>query len=66
MSDGKVCPCGKGYMSEWDGLCGHCRTKNQTKALHQMREEAAEKERVRQFRIRQREERHARNEKGPQ
>lgn len=23
------CKCGKGYVSAWDGKCGHCRTKQE-------------------------------------
>ncbi len=26
---GKQCKCGKGYISQWDGKCGHCRTKKE-------------------------------------
>ena len=26
-----VCKCGKGYVSSWDGKCGHCRTKKEQK-----------------------------------
>lgn len=26
---GKVCKCGKGYVSAYDGKCGHCRTKRE-------------------------------------
>lgn len=25
----KQCKCGKGHVSQWDGKCGHCRTKKQ-------------------------------------
>lgn len=25
----KQCNCGKGYVSQWDGKCGHCRTKKE-------------------------------------
>ncbi len=25
----KVCPCGKGHCSQYDGKCGHCRTRKQ-------------------------------------
>ncbi len=25
----KVCSCGKGYVSKWDGKCGKCRTKKE-------------------------------------
>ena len=28
MTD-KVCKCGKGYVSAYDGKCGHCRTKRE-------------------------------------
>lgn len=28
-SEKKVCKCGKGYMSQYDNKCGHCRTKNE-------------------------------------
>lgn len=27
--DNKVCRCGKGYTSEYDNKCGHCRTKSE-------------------------------------
>lgn len=31
----EVCPCGKGYVSAYDGKCGHCRTrKEQSKHVH--------------------------------
>lgn len=23
------CKCGKGYVSQWDGKCGHCRTRKE-------------------------------------
>lgn len=23
------CKCGKGHVSQWDGKCGHCRTKKE-------------------------------------
>lgn len=26
---GKQCKCGKGHVSQWDGKCGHCRTKKE-------------------------------------
>lgn len=32
----KVCKCGKGYVSAYDGKCGHCRTKKERQA-HQQR-----------------------------
>ena len=25
----KQCKCGKGHVSQWDGKCGHCRTKKE-------------------------------------
>lgn len=25
------CKCGKGHVSQWDGKCGHCRTKKEQK-----------------------------------
>lgn len=25
----KQCKCGKGYVSQWDGKCGHCRTRKE-------------------------------------
>ncbi|UWJ04374.1 hypothetical protein [Escherichia phage vB_EcoS_Uz-1] len=25
----KQCNCGKGYASQWDSKCGHCRTKKE-------------------------------------
>lgn len=28
---GKQCKCGKGYVSQWDNKCGHCRTKKEQK-----------------------------------
>ena len=27
----KQCKCGKGHVSQWDGKCGHCRTKKEQK-----------------------------------
>ena len=27
----KQCKCGKGYVSQWDDKCGHCRTKKEQK-----------------------------------
>lgn len=29
----KTCRCGRGYFSALDGLCGHCRTKQQAQAV---------------------------------
>jgi hypothetical protein len=29
----RVCKCKKGYVSAWDGKCGHCRTKREAKEL---------------------------------
>ena len=26
---GQQCKCGKGYVSQWDNKCGHCRTKKE-------------------------------------
>jgi hypothetical protein len=26
---GKVCHCGRGYVSAYDGKCGHCRNKKE-------------------------------------
>lgn len=34
------CNCGRGYMSAWDGKCGHCRTKSDKKVLHNMQKNA--------------------------
>lgn len=31
---GKVCNCGRGYQSKYDGKCGHCRTRRE-KAEHE-------------------------------
>ena len=32
---GKVCRCGKGYVSQYDGKCGHCRkTKEQKEYVY--------------------------------
>lgn len=28
----KQCNCGKGYVSQWDNKCSHCRTKKEQKA----------------------------------
>lgn len=30
--ESKVCGCGRGHKSQYDGKCGHCRTKKETKA----------------------------------
>ena len=30
---GKVCKCGQGYVSAYDGKCGHCRTRKEQKAM---------------------------------
>lgn len=35
----KVCKCGKGYVSAWDGKCGHCRTKKDKLALDKMQKD---------------------------
>lgn len=61
-----VCLCGKGYVSQWDGKCGHCRTKKEKEALYKAQQDAHQAWEQQQFRIRQREERHARNGKSPE
>lgn len=47
----RVCKCGKGYVSAWDGKCGHCRTKREAKELADKQrkhfEESGEAQRVR-------------------
>lgn len=32
-TSGQVCKCKRGYVSTWDGKCGHCRTKREAKEL---------------------------------
>lgn len=31
MTRPKVCPCGRGYVSAYDGKCGHCRSGKEQK-----------------------------------
>jgi|694.fasta_scaffold108016_6 hypothetical protein len=33
-----MCRCGKGKVSAYDGKCAHCRTKEEQKTYHRMRE----------------------------
>lgn len=33
----KVCKCRKGYVSAWDGKCGHCRTRREQEAVDKLR-----------------------------
>lgn len=40
---GRVCKCKKGYVSAWDGKCGHCRTKRDKVALEVMQKEFMKK-----------------------
>lgn len=32
MSEKQTCKCGKGKVSQYDGKCGHCRTKREREA----------------------------------
>lgn len=41
---GRVCKCGKGYVSAWDGKCGHCRTRRERQALYHLQNPKPDRE----------------------